>query len=68
MKNAKPMVTRLGEKIVLRVPGNGADEFDETGDDAEEQADKIEPRCVQPAVEGGAKEPSDYYGRGEDDC
>ena len=45
------------------VARDGADEFDKSGGDADENAGKIEPGRVQPAIEQRTDDPS-YDGRG----
>src|SRR5271169_1141598 len=44
--------------ILLRVAQDRADKFDHAGGDSQEESDNADPRSVQPAVEGGAEQPS----------
>jgi len=47
--------------------GDEANQFHESGDDAEDQAREIKPSGVQPVVEGDPDEPSDDGGGGKDE-
>jgi hypothetical protein len=51
----------------FRVVQYGADQFDETSGDAQQNPRQIEPRRVQPFVETGADEPADDKGCRQDE-